>query len=736
MALSTPAHKSIGIRFFLLILAVAVPLAGFDIYYASKEMRRWTDQVSNDLSGSTREVVNKTSDLIDASHELLLGLAQTEAVRGGDIRACTKLLRNVGARYTKYTNFSVVNAERFIVCSSGPLPKPVNVSKSPNINEAFATKAFAVSPFKFGVLTGKPILVFSEPLIDDHGQVAGTINNGLSLTWLGEYLSTIVTFEEERMVVFDGRGTVLASFPEGLYPIGASIAGTNLSRVAFAGQDVRTGGRFVDEQGHKMLASIATIPRVPDGAYVAAFAPLDAAFSETISGLYQRLGILALIVAGSLFVGWMGVRLLLLDPVDKLIATSGRLEGGDLAARSGVAYDGSELGRLAQAHDKMADALQTRTQALRHSESNYRELVESEEQLIHRYQADTTEVFVNGALAAFYGGTPKDWVGRKWIDSLSAEQRHIIEKLLKTCSPEQPIFVYEQMSPNAEGEERWLRWTNRAFFDAQGNITHFQAVGIDLTERKHAEAALERAMMDARAASQAKSNFLANMSHELRTPLNSIIGFSEMMSAEVMGNLPDTYNEYAGFITSSGHHLLNIINDLLDLSKIEAGMMKLDETELDLAITVSEVVAMLKELAQKNGNKVVTQLEVEKGLRMRGDRLRIKQVLVNVIGNALKFTSQGQVTVEAQNENGTLVLRVGDTGIGMNEHDIRIALSPFGQVDGHHLSKRFKGTGLGLPLAEQLMGMHDGIMEIESEAGKGTIVTLRFPPERTVASRG
>lgn len=734
MALSTPAHKSISIRFFIVILAVAVPLAGFDIYYASKEIDRWTHEVSSNLFSSTREVVNKTSDLIDSSHELLLGLSQTDEVTGGDIAVCTRLLHDVGAHYSKYTNFSVVNHERFIVCSSGPLPKPVNVSNSSSINDAFATRKFAVSPFKFGVLTGKPVLVFSEPLLDAFGEVKGTINNGLSLTWLGEYLATIIKFDRERIVVFDGQGTVLASYPENLYAIGASIYTTALSRLAMANPQGVMEGDFVDEQGQKMLVSITSIPRIPEGAYVAAYASKDATLTQTINDLYQRLAILGLIVAGTLFFGWGGVRVLLLDSVDKLVAVSGRLEDGDFQARSGIEYDSSELGRLAQAFDKMAEALGVRSAALERSETNYRELVESEEQLIHRYLPDTTEVFVNNALASFYGGSPADWVGRKWIDFVATDQRRDIGRLLKTCSTDQPIFVYEQMSRNAEGEDRWLRWTNHAFFDGDGNLSHFQAVGMDLTERKHAEAALERAMMDARAANRAKSNFLANMSHELRTPLNSIIGFSEMMTSEVLGEIPDAYAEYAGFITHSGHHLLNIINDLLDLSKIEAGMMALDETAVDLSVTISEVVLMLKELTHKNGNEIVTHVGADCPMHLLGDRLRVKQVLVNVIGNAVKFTHDGQVKIECSTENGSIVLSISDTGIGMSEHDILIALSPFGQVDGHHLSKRFEGTGLGLPLAEQLMEMHDGSLGIHSEIGKGTTVTLRFPASRTVLS--
>lgn len=731
----TPVHKSIGIRFFLLILAVAVPLAGFDYYHASQEIERWTQEVAQDLRATNREVTNKTGDLIESAQDLLQSLAVIDAVKGGDSAACTKLLHDVGARYSKYTNFSVVNAQRFIFCSSGPLPKPVDVSESPNIIAAFATKKFAVSPFKFGVLTGKPILVFSEPLFDARAQVVGTVNNGLSLTWLNDYLASIVKYPEEKVVMFDGQGTVLASYPDALFTIGAAIENSNITSLAFSRQGMREG-RFIDDAGHDALVVIDEIPRVPGGAYVASYMSLDVALGETVRNLYLRLIALALISITVLLVGWLGARVILLDPVDKLIRMSGRLEEGDLSARSGISHDQSEIGRLASAFDSMVEGLESRATALRESEANYRELVESEEQLIHRYLPDTTEVLVNESLARFFGGSSTDWIGRKWIDYISEGQRHQIQRLLKTCSPEDPVFIYEQMSRNAAGEERWLRWSNRAFFDEDGNIKYFQAVGMDLTERKFAESALERAMMDARAANKAKSDFMANMSHELRTPLNAIIGFSEMMSSEMMGELPDTYMEYAGFITSSGNHLLNIINDILDLSKIEAGMMELDECEFDLRNTVTDVLQMLNALAVKNANTIEVTCNAKAGIQLKGDRLRIKQVLVNVIGNALKFTHNGTVEIITQMEGQGLTVLVRDSGIGMSDRDIRVALSPFGQVDGNHLSKRFEGTGLGLPLAEQLMEMHHGSLDIQSEVGKGTTVTLRFPPERSLAPKG
>lgn len=729
MASQTPAHKSIGVRIFMLILAVVVPLAGFDLYNASKVEKRRVSEISRDLSGSTREATNKINDLINTSEELLSGLAATDAILGNNLFTCSRVLRNVAARFTKYTNFSVVNADKYIVCSSGPLPKPKNVSGSPNIIEAFRSKSFAVSPFKFGVLTGKPVLVFSKPLTNVAGSVVGTVNNGLSLTWLGEFLASIARMPAQRMVVVDGKGTVMASHPHNLYDIGSSIEDSALGQRILNQQ---TGvGQFIDRQGAEILANVEQISRIPGGAFVAAFVPLKPVLAETTGELYTRLGLLLALAGTSLVFGWVGARLMVLNPIDRLTDLAGKLEEGDFKARSGLNYDAGELGTLAQTYDRMVEALDARTSALRDSEANYRELVESEEQLIHRFSRDTTELYVNEAFAIFFGGTQEHWVGRRWLDNFQPEEQTAVENFLLSRTPDDPTYVYEHMCENTVGEKRWLRWNNRAFFDDEGQITHFQAVAVDLTDRKAVERSLEVAMIEARAANRAKSNFLANMSHELRTPLNSIIGFSEMMSSGVMGKLPKTYEEYSHFISSSGHHLLNIINDILDLSKIEAGMLKLDEGKVDLGHEVKDVLTMLQEQAFKNDNTLHNKLDSEGEFFLRGDRMRIKQVLLNLISNAVKFTHGGTITLEARVEDGAVQLSVKDTGIGMSHEEIELALSPFGQVDGQHLNKRYEGTGLGLPLADQLMSMHGGTLRVDSALGFGTTVTITFPADRT-----
>jgi len=716
---------------------MVVPLAGFGFYSSSKAQERGVAQINQALLGSSREVVNKTDDLIDAAEDLLAGLVASGAVSGGDLpggdlEACSKVLQRVAAQYSKYTNFSRVNRDKFIDCSSGPLPQPKDVRRSANIIEAFRRRSFAVSPLKFGVLTGKAVLVFSQPILGPGGAVVGTLNTGLSLDWLRTFMAQTSRVPGQRMVLLDGQGQVMAGYPRAVFQVGSSIAGSALGRWGIGRPD--GVGTFTGENGEKMLASVTPIQRIPGGVFVAAFAPLDPLLVQTRKDLIVNLTLLMSLAGVSLLLGWAGVRVMVLDPIDKLTALARKVEAGDLSGCSGFAYDAGELGVLAYAYDRMIAALDARTDALRHSEAHYRELVEWEDQLVHRFLPDTTEVFVNRALAKFFGGTAQDWVGKKWIDHIHPADREMMMGILARCTPEHPAQPFEHTATNVRGEARWLRWSSRAFFDDQGKVTHFQAVAVDLTDRKHVERNLERAIVDARAANQAKSNFLANMSHELRTPLNSIIGFSEMMSSEVMGSLPDKYIEYANFISSSGHHLLNIISDILDLSKIEAGMLKLNEEQIHLRQEVLEVITIMQTQARKNNNQLINLIPPNVPCQLYGDRMRIKQVLLNVISNALKFTHGGEVKVNLEHHDGATVLTVTDNGIGMTPDELEIALRPFGQVDGQHLNKRYEGTGLGLPLVDQLMEMHGGELTIESARGEGTVVSLRFPKTRIIAA--
>ncbi len=252
----------------------------------------------------------------------------------------------------------------------------------------------------------------------------------------------------------------------------------------------------------------------------------------------------------------------------------------------------------------------------------------------------------------------------------------------------------------------------------------------DVTDLRLAEQHALAARDAAQAASRAKSDFLANMSHELRTPLNAIIGYSEAIVARLFGPIGARYAEYASDINASGQHLLEIIGDLLDLSKIEAGRMEITEERLDLRALAEESLHMMRERAQRAGLTMALDCAA-RDTAVTGDARAIRQILLNLVSNAIKFTAAGgSVTASiADTAEGGLVLAVADTGIGMAAHEIPKALEPFGQISGP-MSRRHQGTGLGLPLVRSFADLHQAAMAIESRPGIGTRVSITFPAAR------
>ena len=265
----------------------------------------------------------------------------------------------------------------------------------------------------------------------------------------------------------------------------------------------------------------------------------------------------------------------------------------------------------------------------------------------------------------------------------------------------------------------------------------FVAIIADITERKLAEETIHAAREQAELANRTKSEFLANMSHELRTPLNAIIGFSEIIRTETFGPVGNAkYGEYVTDIHNSAHHLLNLINDVLDLSKVESGKDELYEEDLKVPDLVDNACRLIRQRAEKHAIKLNIELADELPY-LRADERKLKQVLVNLLSNAVKFTDAGgKVTLRVWcHSDSGFVFQVSDTGIGIASEDIPKVLSQFGQVEST-FSRQHEGTGLGLPLTKSLVELHGGSLDLQSKAGVGTTVTVRLPAERIVIGSG
>ncbi len=373
-------------------------------------------------------------------------------------------------------------------------------------------------------------------------------------------------------------------------------------------------------------------------------------------------------------------------------------------------------------------------EALRNSRKRFKDFAEVASDWFWEMDRDLRFSFFSGRNFQVTGYKPADLIGktRREVtkeDTLDEKwQKH-----LDDLDANRPFRDFQYQLTKADGEILHISISGTPIFDAEGNFKGYRGTGTDITAQVTTEEALREAKDEAEFASRAKTEFLANMSHELRTPLNSVIGFSDILMGTAIESL-DTAKaqEYVRDINDSGKHLLELINDILDVARIERGLMELNEKKLDVPLLMASCQRLVNDRAFDAG--VQLKSDVSPSLpALLADELRTKQILLNLLSNAIKFTPQGgQVKMRASvDADDQFSLSVIDTGIGIAPENIETALSDFGQVDGT-FTRKFDGAGLGLPLSKKLAELHGGELSIESKVGIGTTVTVKFPKERTI----
>jgi PAS domain S-box-containing protein len=361
------------------------------------------------------------------------------------------------------------------------------------------------------------------------------------------------------------------------------------------------------------------------------------------------------------------------------------------------------------------------------SESQLRTLVDTIPDLI--WLKDTEGFFLacNTKFERLYGSRESEIVGKSDYDFVEKEKAdYFSKKDREAIEAGGPVIFEEKVIYAYDGQEEYLETIKSPMYDTNGKLIGVLGVSRDITERKNSEDILLQAKLDAEAANQTKSEFLANMSHELRTPLNSIFGFSQMLNERVQGELNDKQASYVSNIMQSSKHLIDLINDILDLSKVEAGKMKLEREIFNIDGLIDETISSMEPLAKNKNIDLVEDIRIVNS-EIHADRKKIKDILYNLLSNAIKFTPEnGRVSIKVNCDNETLDIDVSDTGIGISEKDQEKIFEPFRQVNSF-LTREFEGTGLGLAIVKRYVEMHGGALSLKSETGKGSTFGFAIP---------
>ena len=748
--------------YFLLLSTATVGLVGYIAFIQAKEALKESvfdrlnavvtlkeDELNRWVNDQLRDMLFIAQiPLIKAQGEALFNLSKSGTEYQAAHNILSQYLDSIIADKPGLQEIFILNQDGKIIVSTNK----AHVGEDRATENYFIrgrTLIFPASTFVQNVyissVTDRPTMTIVVPFFGESGQRLGILVAHLYLermnriilnrTGLGESGETYLVDKSNRFVSEARFRSQQIEFPQGVHTTGidAAIGGIDGAGLYLNYEGVPVIGvyRWLDDRDMALLAEMRQDE---------AFAP-----ARRLAGTILLIG---LISAGVLAVGVYLLARQITRPILAMAQTASQVAAGDLTLTTPVMTE-DELGVLANAFNQMTEQLRTLYESL---EERLRTVVSNAPIVLYALDKEGHFTLFEGKGLEALQVEPGQVVGIS-IFEVYREVPQIAENVRRALTGE---AFYSTVEVRGLVFESWYA----PLYDQNGEINGVIGVATDITERKRVEMELQKAKEAAEAANQAKSQFLANMSHELRTPLNAIIGFSEILreEAEELGQkefIPDLQK-----ISMAGKHLLALIRDILDLSKIEAGKMSLYLETFDVSHLIQEVVTMVRPLVEQNGNRLTVECTHSLG-PMRSDPTKVRQMLFNLLSNAAKFTEQGTITLtvermtpfqgagaeggtpsrgqvmkKEENENPSFILhpsslilfKVTDTGIGMTPEQMQRLFQAFSQADAS-TTRKYGGTGLGLAISRRFCQLLGGDITVESELDRGSTFTVRLPVE-------
>lgn len=725
---------SLPIRSQLLLttLVIALPAIVIIIFAGIQEREHAVKEAYTLTRLLAERIASEQKSTAYGAEQLLVTLAQMSIVRQHDRGQVQPLLQQLQKLNPHYANILVADRVGRIWAAVHMPPPPANVADRRYFKDAIATGRLSSGEYVVSKSIAKPVFHFAYPYRDTSGAIRGVIIVAFSLDRYVDVLHLNPFPVGTNFLLLDHAGTILtrAIMPE-------KVIGTKYNLDDFI--KMQAGP---DEHSYKGAASLRDIRFITyrkvrfagdttPYMYVRVGMPVKSALAPANRSIARNLAFFAAFLAGAFALSYLIGKRSIADRITRLQEVSHQLAQGDLQVRVADEVQGGELGDLAQSFDVMAHNLAEREQHLSESEARLRSITGSAQDAILMMDPQGAVSFWNPAAEKILGYRAEEALGRN-LHELLAHPRY-----KEAHGAAVPLFYRAGFGPmigktielealRKDGQEIQVALSLSSVFLHGG----WHAVGIlrDITDLKQYQQELVQARHAADAANRAKSEFLANMSHEIRTPMNGVFGMTQLLR---FTQPTQEQTEYLESLELSCENLLALINDILDLSKIESGKLELENNDFSLRRSIHEVVANQSSRIKQKGLQINIEVQDQVPELIRGDCLRFKQVLLNLLGNAIKFTESGDITIAAtvnadQDACGTLQLMVRDTGIGIPAEILEKIFNPFEQAD-NSTTRVHGGSGLGLAICRRLAGLMGGRIWAESVAGQGATFFVELP---------
>ena len=769
-------------RLILLVLLAVVPAFGVILHSAASHRDLTAGQVQKNALGAARAIAAEQDRYFENAHQFLIMLARLPQVRDNDKAACRKIL--AGLLEPLYADLGVADPKGNSLCTALPLGSSIVSPRGRHQTRAIETHDFSAGSIRTDSSTGKTLVELGYPVLDSPDTLRAVVIAAMDLSWITRLTVERHLYPGATFTLVNNHGIVLLRYPQGDDWKGKPIF-AKAPPNTMASHDTEKSFESVGADGVPRLFAFSQLRNSLGGqtVYAGIDIPAAAAFAEAQRILVRNLTIFGLLSALTLTAAWFGADVFVLRRIGDIVAATEKVAAGKLSARTTLPYAKSELGQMARAFDNLAEALEKREAEALASSKQIQKQRQQQTALYDLNLAITSTLDLSTVLSTLLQEMSSMFPFRaatvSWIDKKTGDLEPIAHRDLDDADRPQtvpateeglPLIVLKQQSTltvlNAPLDPRT---TNPEFFRRRGFFSYLglpliakrESLGVlsfytsaerqfSLEEMNFLNTLVNQAAIaiynsrlyeqtrdqavELEKSNKIKDEFLGVMSHELRTPLNIIMNYAETLKMGTFGNLSSDQERGTEKIRSQAGHLLTLINGILEITKIESGSVTFQKEPFDLAEFISEnrsdyIAPMEKDVT------VVWEYPPHLPVIV-SDRMKLKQILTNLVNNALKFTDQGSVIVSFQliDEGRTLEFKVTDTGSGIPDDLLPFVFDKFRQIDST-TTRHHSGAGLGLYIVRTFANLLEGSVDAHSKVGEGSVFVVRLPTNVELAGK-